>query len=925
MPASTTTDDVPDDVSDTAAGGTERSLPRGSAYRLAALGGLLVLAVAAASVLLFYKNIDRTFSALLTEFRATRRIAVEAAIANSRQPASVVARDLSVSDGMYGYIANPAPGQVPGDLERVIEDFGFAAVCLLNTNGQIVYQNGVLEEWPADSLRPQLDHLVRRLGGTPETQIVASVADRGQFWLAGARVVRGDGQRTDQRYDGYVVVLDAIDADDLAHIESVTGVSDLQILAMEGAVTAAEDDAPATLAANMLLPAASSLAPSPPAPAAPASVRSGSVPPPPGDRLADSLDLNTYIGSSGLVVTYRNVLPLAEVQMGRWRESLIISFAAVVVCLLFFAGAGGAAFVRPFVQLSGAVSLLARTGEWSHPRLRYREFQVVADALWVALDRLHRAESELLGAQGKLERRVEERTSELALANNALADSEERYRAVVEDLPVFVCRFDTAYRILFVNQAYCRYFGCTAGAVVGTDLLDLVAEDQRTSLIAHLGHLSAERPNLTHEMRGIGPDGRTRWMRWTDRVLLDGNGGIVGYQTVGQDITEQRELENQLRQAQKMETIGRLAGGVAHDFNNIVTAIMGHASFALEGAAGLEGVDADIREVLKSAERARKLTHQLLAFSRRQMIELRLINLNDLIFDMDRMLRRLIGENIELVTLPGQPMGSVRADQSQVEQVLANLVVNARDAMPDGGTLTVETAVVDLDESYQAKDGELKPGRFVMLAVSDTGVGMDAEVQSHLFEPFFTTKEIGRGTGLGLATAYGIVKQHGGHVWVYSEVGKGSTFKVYLPLAQEPASIPGEPAAVRDGQSDTGTILVAEDDPAVRMVTTRILERHGYQVIKASTGDEALRLADQHLGRIDLLVTDVVMPQMSGRELAERLRRSRPRIPVLYVSGYSDNDIHHHGVLDDGVDFLQKPFTEAMLAEKVRRVIRPVP
>jgi two-component system, cell cycle sensor histidine kinase and response regulator CckA len=479
----------------------------------------------------------------------------------------------------------------------------------------------------------------------------------------------------------------------------------------------------------------------------------------------------------------------------------------------------------------------------------------------------------------------------------------------------------TDRRINFVNQAYCRFLGCTTDDALGSSVLRFVPEDAREQLAAELRLLSPEHPTYSHELRVVAPDGHLRWMSWHNRALIDADGRMIGIQAVGQDITEQRELGEQLRQSQKMETVGRLAGGVAHDFNNIVTAIMGHASFALEEAQGLDSIDADIREVLKSAERARKLTHQLLAFSRRQMIELRLINLNDLIFDMDRMLRRLIGEDIELVTLPGQPMGRVRADQSQIEQVLANLVVNARDAMPDGGTLTVETAVVELDETYQVKDGDLRPGSFVMLAVSDTGVGMDAEVQSHLFEPFFTTKEVGRGTGLGLATVYGIVKQHGGHVWVYSEVGRGSTFKVYLPLAHELEAAVGEPTVTSDGRGESGVVLVAEDDPAVRMVTTRILERRGYQVLKASSGDEALRMADQHSGRIDLLVTDVVMPQMSGRELAERLKRRRPRVSVLYVSGYSDNDIHHHGVLDDGVDFLQKPFTEAMLAEKVRRAI----
>jgi len=380
-----------------------------------------------------------------------------------------------------------------------------------------------------------------------------------------------------------------------------------------------------------------------------------------------------------------------------------------------------------------------------------------------------------------------------------------------------------------------------------------------------------------------------------------------------------RQTEEQLRQAQKMEAIGRLAGGVAHDFNNLLGAILGYSDFAL--AALREGHPAreDIEKV-KSAE----LTRQLLAFSRKQVLQPRVLDLNEVVLGMEKMLPRLIGEDVELVTALEPELAPVMADPGQVEQIIMNLAVNARDAMPGGGKLVIETANVELDEDYASRHANVTPGRYVMLAVSDTGEGMDRETLSHAFEPFFTTKAAGSGTGLGLATVYGIVQQSNGHIWCYSEPGKGTTFKIYLPAHEgEAAGHQGKAAAT--APSGTETILLAEDEDVLRALIARVLGEAGYTVLSAKDGAEALSLAERHEGPIHLLITDVVMPRTSGTELARSLARLRPGVRVLYTSGYTDNAIVHHGVLRAGVAFLHKPFSGAKLLSVVRQVLSGPP
>jgi signal transduction histidine kinase/CheY-like chemotaxis protein len=383
-----------------------------------------------------------------------------------------------------------------------------------------------------------------------------------------------------------------------------------------------------------------------------------------------------------------------------------------------------------------------------------------------------------------------------------------------------------------------------------------------------------------------------------------------------------RRTEGQLRQSQKMEAIGQLAGGVAHDFNNLLTAITGYSEMLLADVPPADPHRRGLEEIRKAADRAAALTSQLLSFSRRQLLAPRVLDLNEVVTGMDPMLRRLIGEDIILESIPAPGLGKALADPHHLEQVLVNLVVNARDAMPAGGRLTIETANVDLDATYLSRQPHAKAGPHVMLAVSDTGCGIDPQALPHIFEPFFTTKEKGKGTGLGLATVFGIVSQSGGHVTAYSERGKGTSFKVYLPRIAETDAVPpdrtdGHPAPLHG----SGTILLVEDEEAVRTLAAALLRRFGYDVLEGAGGPEALDLAAGHGGPIHLLVTDVVMPGMNGRQLAERLRASNPALRVLYMSGYTDNAIVHHGVIDRGVSFLQKPFTPESLARKVRETL----
>jgi len=415
--------------------------------------------------------------------------------------------------------------------------------------------------------------------------------------------------------------------------------------------------------------------------------------------------------------------------------------------------------------------------------------------------------------------------------------------------------------------------------------------------------------------------GQVRWIQARNKIVRDEAGKVDHISGVFFDLTERKELEDQLNKAQKMEAIGILAGGLAHDFNNLLTAIMGYGEIMSLGLRKEDPFYLYVEEINKAANRGAALTDQLLAFSRKQILQPRVINLNEVVLDMDQMLRRLIGEDIELVTAVNQELGLVKADPGQIEQIIMNLAVNARDAMPEGGILTVETANVLLDDSYARSHVNVTPGPYVMLAVSDTGLGMNTETMSRIFEPFFTTKESGKGTGLGLATAYGIVKQSGGHIWVYSEPGQGTTFKIYLPRVEEAPVAKKPKAAASASLEGKETILVVEDDTALRELIGTALRKYGFKVLEAPHGGEALLICEKQKDPIHLMLTDVVMPQISGTALAERLKRLHPEMKVLYMSGYTENAIVHHGVLDAKVNFIPKPFRVLALVEKVREVL----
>jgi PAS domain S-box-containing protein len=422
-------------------------------------------------------------------------------------------------------------------------------------------------------------------------------------------------------------------------------------------------------------------------------------------------------------------------------------------------------------------------------------------------------------------------------------------------------------------------------------------------------------------------DGRKLTALGSVTAVRDENGDLTAYQGIVRDITERQQLEAQLHQSQKMEAIGRLAGGVAHDFNNLLTVIKGYAGLLLS----LQPDEAtqqskDIEQIMQAAEQAATLTRQLLAFSRQQPLQPRIINLNQVMLYLEKMLRRLIGEDIDLTTTLADDLGQVKADPGQIEQVIMNLVVNARDAMPQGGKLTVETANVELDESYARHYVDVTPGAYVMLAVSDTGQGMNEETQSHIFEPFFTTKEPGHGTGLGLATVHGIVKQSNGHIWVYSEPGQGTVFKIYLPQVQNPLELAQPDMPLATSLKGQETILLVEDNEMVRQLVRQVLDKNGYRVLVAHDGEAAIQVCKLDETPIHLLVTDVIMPGgMNGYEVAKLLTSFYPAMKVLYMSGYADEAIVRHGILEQASAFLQKPFTPKTLAQKVREVLDAAP
>jgi PAS domain S-box-containing protein len=506
-----------------------------------------------------------------------------------------------------------------------------------------------------------------------------------------------------------------------------------------------------------------------------------------------------------------------------------------------------------------------------------------------------------------------------------LRRSEANFRSLVTNSPYGICSCDSTGKILDANPAFLELLRLNSpDEIIGQYIYTLYAEGDQWFQLADFLRSCAPFKGLTADWKRKGG---TTVVRISGRSVTNGRKDGVIFELFAEDVTERRALEQQLRQSQKMEAVGRLAGGIAHDFNNLLMVISGYSEFLLERLGAEPHLRGPAQEIAGAAERASSLTRQLLAFSRKQMLAPRIVNLNEVASENLKMLTRMIGEDVDLVMVPGQNLWPVRADAGQIEQVIMNLAVNARDAMPSGGKLTIETANVSLDDDYARLHAPLYPGDYVMVAISDTGAGMDAETQSHIFEPFFTTKGP-KGTGLGLSTVYGIVKQSGGYIWVFSEVGRGTTFKIYLPRVSGVGDAPAQvatPVRAQKVEPGTETILLVEDEANLRYLARQYLEKQGYKVIEAADGAVAMQIVVAHEGVIHLLLTDVIMPGMNGRELAQRITEIRPNVKVLYMSGYTESVIGQNGTLDAGVRLLQKPFNLRDLKNKVREVIDATP
>ena len=511
-----------------------------------------------------------------------------------------------------------------------------------------------------------------------------------------------------------------------------------------------------------------------------------------------------------------------------------------------------------------------------------------------------------------------------ARQRQALVRHERLLHQIINAHPNLIFVKNWEGRFLLVNQASAEVYCTTVEELVGKTDADFNPNPEEVARFLRDDRevLSSGNPRFIAEEAVTNPvTKQTRWFQ-TIKIPLR----MPGEETptllgVATEITERKQLEEQLLQSQKMEAVGQLAGGVAHDFNNILTAIVGYTDLLAAEFTGDSRQLEDLEEIRKAARRATALTRQLLSFSRKQLLEPRIIDVNSIVTNLDKMLRSLISENIDLKTTLADDLDAARVDPNQLEQVIMNLAINARDAMPDGGTLTIETANAALDSDYASRHVSVIPGDYVMLAVTDTGCGMSEEVKARIFEPFFTTKPAGRGTGLGLSTVYGIVKQSGGNIWLSSEPGKGTTFKIYLPAIEALPEDIGKAAPAEADRPGRGTVLLVEDDEQLRRLTHRALANQGYVVLEADRGRAALDVARRHQGGIDLLLTDIVMPDTDGRKLADTLRAARPGLRVLYMSGYPDRAIVNHGMVEPGDAYLAKPFTTEAITRKVRELL----
>jgi PAS domain S-box-containing protein len=607
-----------------------------------------------------------------------------------------------------------------------------------------------------------------------------------------------------------------------------------------------------------------------------------------------------------------NILFLAQVEDAPSKESAEALVPGSLlqltgICMLEADEGHNPRAFRILVRSLGEVALVQPPPWWNIKRMlrmvALLVALVLASTLWAVL----------------LKHQVAEKTESIRDSLQGEAAARERYQELFENANDMVFTCDLEGHLTSLNKAGRRMTGCDPPAVLKMNLAHMLAPECSV-LAGQMLQEASQEGQRTYEVDIVGKN-NTRLRVDLGTRLIQRAGMPPEVQGIGRDITRHRRLEEQLRHAQKMEAAGRLAGGVAHDFNNLLTVISGFGQLVLGRLDPADPKYPHMAELLKAADRGATLTRQLLAFSRQQVLQPQVLDLNITLANINRMLRHIIGEDIELVIIPGPNLGRVRADPGEIDQVILNLAVNARDAMPQGGKLVLQSENVDLDEVRASSHYPIRPGQYVLLSVSDTGCGMDAETQKHIFEPFFTTKEQGKGTGLGLATVHGIVHQSGGFIYVYSELGSGSIFKIYLPRVDRVE----EPAKVRQTVDHrtrgSETILVVEDEAMVRDLTLEVLKESGYTVISAERPDDALKICEQNQGAIDLLLTDVVMPGMSGLELAERLKPERPKMKVLYVSGYTADAVTRRGMSDPTTAFLQKPFAPGALVRKVREVL----
>ncbi len=515
--------------------------------------------------------------------------------------------------------------------------------------------------------------------------------------------------------------------------------------------------------------------------------------------------------------------------------------------------------------------------------------------------------------------------SNLKQAEEALKESQLLYKGVVEDQSELIVRFDGEGTLKFVNEAYSRYYDKDPQAILGTNWFNTIPEDQKQVIEDKMIDLTRSNPTFTFELKEHELE---KWVEWTIRSIFDNNGAIIAFQAVGRKTTERKlaEIEksnimDQLIQSQKMEVVGRLAGGVAHDFNNLLTAINGYAGLAYSKLSDDNPVRKDIKVIQECGDKAANLTKQLLTFSRKQIVEPKVLNINQIILEIDKMLKRLIGEDIKFDTIIEKPIKSIKVDKVQLEQILTNLVVNARDAINENGIITVITKNISLTEEIDTVHNTIVPGNYVMFSVKDNGSGITEDVMEHIFEPFFTTKEQGKGTGLGLATVFGIIKQNKGAIIIDSVIGEGTEFKIYFPALDQVAEDHSFKIDDNDLPSGNETILLTEDEESIREFVLDILEEYGYTILEAENGTEALEIAKKFTNPIHLLLSDVVMPSMNGQQLAEALKDVHPETKVMFMSGYTESTAIQKGILELKTGFLQKPFSANDLITKVRDVI----